>query len=481
MSTPNSEQPSSAAAPAVAAPPAATPGSPIIGSAIQAIYKNLLGEEPKDEAPAAAPAKPAASPEAQVVAAEKPAQDPPASGEKPAQDPVPSGDPKPAEPKPSGSRKRAPKSFVVGGGDGDVEKIAKAAGIAAAEAMRASQPEPTPTEPAKEALPSVLQERSDEFSALERLYPDRYGNGKLSGAVEKSAAAIREFERNWTEQNPGKMFVPEDHEDDIDALMPRIPEKHRIDAAVDVVVKKQTAPIAQQLEEDKLRTSLEPAMRAASLDIQAEVAAIVDPDLGKIVGDGDAKAFQEYLKTNQEMANVAAEISHAFSEMAARGVALLKGGAKLFDARNEVDVHVVRREFPAVEAKLKGQVDPEGRVFATFSDYEKMSDRARAKAWVLTPEVFAEHIRGRAKEVATTEVQRLSRLGDVFSKKVQNKNGDRGSTPKQSAEVVVKPANTTDSTASIESPSTGPTIVSGQAPKSGPQNVREAMWRNMVG
>lgn len=457
--------------PVAAPPPVVPPAEPVSEIPETVISKMFESFTAKPDKPAATPA-PAAPPEPKK----------PKEVVKPA-DPAVADPAEPPAPKPRKTTKyiaTQPKGL-------EVADVAEIAATAAARAVADLKPAAKPAEPAV-ALPEMFRTKADIFAQLERLYPEKYGNGKLVSMAVDSTKKIKDYQTSWESENPGQKFVAKDHEDEIADLAPDIPEDDIMTARVDIAAAKRIAPFEEaerqrQAKEQSRQavTELTPVAQQAANRLGDSIAREIDPKFAELMRTGDQAKIREHRTAHPEEFDLIQETYKRYEGKARLTAQLLAPkGALTYDEANPTH-RAVFDQFVAIEDNFDGKPDGHGKHFVTNEKYGKMTNSQRAGYRTVDVQVVQAVLAGDAAREAKSYITARNKYKESVIKEFIAKNPQHQVTAAAESTVPgITPAGTSRAVGG-SLPGEGAAVGAASAAVAGGTGWRDQLFKNLMG
>lgn len=279
----------------------------------------------------------------------------------------------------------------------DEERIAEIVATATAKAAQ-QQPPPKPDKPQEEAIPS---EYKDKYEVLKEMATRNAKNADLPKKLIEFAKQEDDYIKQWKRENPGEKWNAEDdiHSDFYNRATPVWDEGEFRKAEIGIAIKEQEKEIREKVlseldprlkkideleQTNKLRdlapqiASVERQTMGAILEtINADYAKKVEPDELKKLADEDPVAFEVAIELGREAIPFAAEVTRLWNS----------NGAIKADSNNPLHQHIFG--YGQEIAKLIKQLPEDdqqrdGKHFATWTEYNQMSQAQQNKHWTLT-------------------------------------------------------------------------------------------------
>lgn len=380
----------------------------------------------------------------------------------------------------------------------DTAGIAKAVADGVNEGLKrgAEQAKPKETPKAPE-LPEMYAHRAAEFETLEKMYPDKYGKGKLVKLLAKSAQKISDYQSTWEEQNPGKDFNPSEHTEEIDGFTPNIDQDDITRAQVRIETDRETKSLREELgslkgelHAQKLHADIVPKAQAAVSALGQSIIAEVAPELHKLAQSGDRAGMEKYVADNAEMLGVVNEVVTEQLDDAHRAFVLMSpGGDKLVDLKNPTpqDVRILNHLLPAIETHMDGVKDTAGIEFTTWAKYQSLSDAQKSKYRVIDPHVAqsvmkvmaVSKAKARIKAISDQDAAVLKRYGyAVPGAKVEAKVDAQ---PEVAKNGEAKTEKTTSNASGAVTPGSGPAVRPASSKTDASKNPFGNLFSNLAG
>lgn len=401
---------------------ASTEGKPNKVEISEAIRKKFLGaaaDLPKRDAPVPNPEqKPQSSNEEPP---EKKTAEPP---KEKAQEPPPET----LKPEPKTKKQKAP-AKIIQASEIDTEAVTKAATTAAVAAVQATR-DAEPKKPKEEIeLPKDIERRLDYYKELESLDTRYKGISEKVVEFSKKGGIEDQYIAQWKKENPGKEFDPEsdEHEDfyrtnapdydenDFEAAREAVIERRAVEKA-----KKAMEPTIEKQRRAQIEKEVAPKLDQASFSLIAGSLGAIDEDLIKVAQEKGDDGLEE---VNPLAAQVVGEVVPQYEALAHEAVKLFSGVVKV----NPEKPAAAHRQLDSIALKLNDAIgriaeqDPSqavkpvirgGRVvgykqFATYADWQQMSEEERQIHWIVGEDEVLAHISALAANEVKSRYQRV--------------------------------------------------------------------------
>lgn len=286
-----------------------------------------------------------------------------------------------------------------------------------------------PAQPKAEDLSFLSDEERYELEIFQVMA--KMDAGKYSGLPAKfsdAAKATAKYKAQWEKDNPGESFDPEsnDHDDFFSKNQVKYDRKDFKRAEHRLATEGETDPKLEKLEKANLdlmarqkEKDLEPSIRnvwAASLDLMVES---IDPEIAKTIrAGGRDKLMEDYPVEGEEITRAA----EALSAISSEAHKLLEGdGLFAPDSGNRIHgriLDVIRKQESLIPGQPReNRLDPDGRDFATWSQWVNFSPQEQANHWHLgaaeVVDIISSELAGRVKY----ELDRLNKLAESKTKR----------------------------------------------------------------
>lgn len=378
--------------------------------------------------------------------------------------------------------------------DVDPIEIARATGEEIGRQMaKAAQPITPQATPAKASEPELPEEfRSDAavFEEMARLDPKRYGNIKRELA--QYAQAETDYIAKWEKEHDGETFDgdADEHDAFYNKIRPNYDQKDFKAAEKSLLKNEVRNEVRKEVSEEiRTREVESERRREKAAQIQPEVDRLmiatlgdmireVDPDNGELAKDW--ASMQTLDEKNPLLADVMVAV-HNETKPAILSTMRLFRSVEAPDANNPVHQRVFNlienAEQRISQLPIKQRYDEEGRLFATQSDYSKMSTADKAKHWYI----------GEQETIALLKGQAIAQTKDIYKRKTDE---IARYTKRQNATEQPKPAEQkkTDATPPSRSDNGSPSVSGrgtlpgdGQSSASKPATGRDLLFNRILG
>lgn len=266
------------------------------------------------------------------------------------------------------------------------------------------------------------------FNVMSKLDPSKYGD--LPKRFSDVAKATAKYKIQWEKDNPGEVFDADDsaHDAFFTKNHVKYDRKDFKRAELKLATEGETDPKVEKLEQanrqllakQKLQ-ELEPQIVNAwanSLDSMIES---INPDIVKVAREGGkAKLLEDYPVEGEEIL-MAAEALNVISIEAHR---LLEGDG-LFEPDNNNRVHarildIIRDQERRIPSQAReDRLDPDGRDFATWSQWARMSVQEQANYWHIGASEVVDIVSRDLAASVRKQISRLEKLAESKTKRIK--------------------------------------------------------------
>jgi len=353
---------------------------------------------------------------------------------------------------------------------------AEAAGAAAGEAVRAAMSKvPSQQAASRDPEEEVGDDYRRDYEVAKHLaeIDPRYKDAPQYILGEQ--ARVAEYASNWEARNPGKVFNPKDeeHNEFYAAIERPWSDDEFIDARADMIAERKFEAKAAKLEQKTKAVEEREAKRELAVTA-AQTVNTVALLLAKNVNEAahdlitkDPEGFKKLQESDPITADALVEALDRLSPRIQTAIFVDDPHRRIaFNHKDNPDQAEWLRYLYEKEAQYAGQPDERGRIFASRTEYVKLTPEQQARRWYLSPDhLISEMVADTIQEVkAKVEKERergkkiASALGYVPK---PEKNGSSGKDEHKTDASSEDKSKKSDSSTSADGKPISPSVGSG--------------------
>lgn len=342
--------------------------------------------------------------------------------------------------------------------------------------LKAVQPTPASNEPKAPEIPEMFKHDLEVYEALERIYPERYGNGKLVKALAESERRINAYRTKWQSENPDQEFNEEEHRDELDKLIPNISTRE-ISRAQSEITTNQRLDAEEKKRQEKEREAskqqrsqtLEQVAAGAEKEFNRTIAVAVDPELDALIKAGDPAKVDERIKSNRVAHLVGNDVARRYNPIYSRAAVIFtpEGAPDPNKPLSDIDGEIYGRVIPSMERYLDGK-EVNGRPFLPVAEFLQLSPLEQRQYSTVSRELVLEYIQA----LATAEIHQLKQEIGLNGRPNGQPVAGKTAPPATAGESTKPPVNNGSNASGVGAPGGGPVVSTGATRPLSPTDAR---------